>query len=347
MNVIFFCRYFYPHIGGVERHVYEVSKRLQKRGWTVTVIAEKHDPKLKEREIYEGITIFRIPITQDEKRKKYQIWDWLFKNRKILIDADLVHCHDVFYWYLPFRFMFPLKKVYTTFHGYEGDSIPANRAIFMHKLAELLSYGNICIGEYLKKWYKTKTKIVSYGAVVLPKFKDQVIRKKIREIVFVGRLDPETGILHYLESLNILKLQGFLPHMSVLGDGVLAEQAKTFVRKHRLNVTFFGFVANTNEFLDRADCVFTSRFLGILESFSHKKNVFALYNNKIHRDYLQLSPFSKWVGIFGNETEMSDALKVLIEHPHMNDEKIEHAYSWVKDQSWDKIAKTYLSLWKL
>ena len=347
MNIIFFCRYFYPHIGGVEKHVFEVSKRLQKKGWKITVVTEKHDKKLREKETYEGITIFRIPVTQDQKRKKYQIWDWLFKHRSILKKANIVHCHDVFFWYLPFRFIFPLKKVYTTFHGYEGDRLPTKRAFVMHKLAEVLSWGNICVGDFLKKWYGTRTRSVTYGAVTLPKSKDQEVRKTIREIVFLGRLDPETGILRYLEVLNILKQQGLLPHLSILGDGVLSEKAKTFVRKHRLNVTFYGFVENISEFLERADCVFTSRFLGILESFAYKKYVFSLYDKAIHKDYLQLSPFNKFITISGNDAEVSEAVMTLIEHPHANDEKIAQAYSWVKDQSWERMVKVYITLWRL
>ena len=69
---------------------------------------------------------------------------------------------------LPFRFLCPTKKVYTTFHGYEGNSIPTKKAILMHKISEKLSNGNICIGDFLEKWYGTKATYISYGATEIP-----------------------------------------------------------------------------------------------------------------------------------------------------------------------------------
>lgn len=324
----------------------EVSKRLQKKGWKVIVISELHDASLLQKDVYEGIAIYRIPVSKNEKEKKYQIWNWLFSHRSLLRKAKLVHCHDVFYWYAPFRFLFPFKKVYMTFHGYEGDSLPSRKAVFMHKIAESLSNGAICVGDYLKKWYGTKPDFVTYGAIVLPRKEEERV-KKIREIVFIGRLDPEAGILRYLQLLNILKQQGFLPHLSVLGGGILSEEAKIYVRRHRLNVTFYGAVADINDFVSRADCVFTSRFLSTLESFAYRKYVFCLYNNAIHRDCFRLAPFYSWMDAEGSIEKMAENVKTLIAHPNSHDEDIDHAYNWVKQQSWEKVTKLYMALWKI
>ncbi|MBI2443470.1 MAG: glycosyltransferase family 4 protein [Candidatus Levybacteria bacterium] len=347
MTVVFFCRFFYPHIGGVERHVYELSKRLQKKGWKVIVITEQHDSSLKLKETYDQISIYRIPVAETSKGKKYRIWKWLFVHRSLIKSAKVIHCHDVFYWFLPFRFMYPLKHVYTTFHGYEGDSLPTRKAIVIHKIAEILSREVICVGEYLKKWYGTKTKFITYGAVSLPERKEELYPKRIREIVFIGRLDPEAGIMRYLELLNMLKQDGVLPHLSVLGEGRLAEVARTFVRKHRLNVTFYGAVRDISPFLSRADCAFTSRYLSTLESFAYQKYVFCLYNNDIHRDCFLLSPFHSWISLTGDISQMVKEITLLIQHPHIKDDEIAHAYSWVRQQTWDKVTKLYLSLWKI
>ena len=40
-NILFLTRSFYPNIGGVEKHVLELSKELIKRGYRITVITEK------------------------------------------------------------------------------------------------------------------------------------------------------------------------------------------------------------------------------------------------------------------------------------------------------------------
>ena len=119
MKILFFSRLFYPHIGGVEKHVFEVSKLLVKKGHEVTVITEQYSPELKLRKMIEGIEVFRIPKYKEGKFKKFKIWKWTLNNNQLIKNADIVHCHDVFFWYLPFRLLFPFKKVITTFHGHE------------------------------------------------------------------------------------------------------------------------------------------------------------------------------------------------------------------------------------
>ena len=347
MTIVFLCRLFYPHIGGVEKHVYEVGKRLQKKGMKVLIITEQYDPSLAEKEIYKGFTIYRIPVRGSEKEKKYRIWNWLFAHKSLLKKAKIIHCHDVTFWYMPFRILFPRKKIYNTFHGYEGDSVPTARALLVHKLSEVIAAGSIVVGDYLRKWYKSTTQYVTYGGVGVLRHEDDAHVKKIEEIVFIGRLDPEAGIMRFLDVMNILKQSGYQVHLSVLGDGILADEAKKFVRRHRLNVSFYGFVPEVGEFLARADCVFTSRFLSTLESFAYRKYVFCLYNNPIHRDCFILSPFHQWMSIHGESAKLAKSVISLIHHPHSKDEDISRAHQWVKQQTWEKVTKLYLALWKI
>src|SRR5579859_5414795 len=152
MRILFLSRLFWPHIGGVEKHVMEISKILAKRGHTVTIITERYDKKLAEKEKMNGIIICRITTGKENKNKKFKIWKEMKRLQKIIQEADVVHCHDVFFWYLPFRFIYPQKPVYTTFHGYESYPIKKN-AIRVRKLSEKLSWGNICIGDFIPKWY--------------------------------------------------------------------------------------------------------------------------------------------------------------------------------------------------
>lgn len=171
MKILFFCRRFWPLIGGVEKHVFEIAKILVDRGNEVIVVTEWNEEELgRIREIgeireHEGIKIYRIPITTSEKLKKFQIWKWLWANRNLIKKADIIHCHDVFYWFLPFKYMFPSKKVFTTFHGYEGSGLPKWNQILSHKMAKWLSNGTIAIGDFHQKWYGVKANYVSYGAV--------------------------------------------------------------------------------------------------------------------------------------------------------------------------------------
>ena len=152
MTIIFFSRLFYPHIGGVEKHVLEVGKRLVEKGHKVIVITEEYQSKRKSAKVtgeMNGIKIYRIPVGLENWSKKFRIWWQLLKLKEIIRHADIVHCHDVFFWYLPSRFLYLNKPVYTTFHGYEDYPV-SKKAIIVRKISEYLSMGNICVGDFIQ-----------------------------------------------------------------------------------------------------------------------------------------------------------------------------------------------------
>ena len=52
--------FYFPYPGGTEKHIYEVSKRLAKMGYDVTVLCAPHKSGLPREEIIEGVRVRRI-----------------------------------------------------------------------------------------------------------------------------------------------------------------------------------------------------------------------------------------------------------------------------------------------
>lgn len=345
MQIVFLARNFYPHLGGVEKHVLKISEILVRKH-RVTVITEKTNKNDPDEEVYKNIHIKRISITSSEKNKKYEIWKYLLRNFDILRSADVIHVHDVFFWYLPFRFIFLRKKVFVTFHGYEGDSLPSRKAILSHKIAENLSRGNICVGDYLRKWYGTKPDYVTYGAV--DKARNQAERplRNIIKALYVGRLEPEAGILDYLVILRSLKSEGLNLKLTVLGDGGQRKVAERFVKRHKLDVVFRGFVKDTESFLPGADLVFTSRYLGTLEAMNYRRAVFCVYNNEIKKDCFVMSPFREYIYQSYNPSDLALELLQSLKDKKGRQKRIEMGYNYAHRQTWEKLTKIYLRLWQ-
>lgn len=147
MKILFITHFYLPHIGGVEKHINEVAKRLERKGHIVKIISEA-DIK------YPHIKVFGL----------IYIWIWFFKNSKLIQDADVVHIHDVFIWYLPFRFICPRKEVFTTLHGWEGIWPIPLKYILYKKVASKLSFGVIAVGKYIEKYYEIEADKITYGA---------------------------------------------------------------------------------------------------------------------------------------------------------------------------------------
>lgn len=338
MNILFFTRSYYPHVGGVEKHIYELSKKLIERGHKVVIITEGERGNNQNQKSFEikNVTVYRIPITTTEKKKKYHIWKWLWKKRQLIKEADLVHAHDVTYWYLPFKFLYPRKKIFTTFHGYESYPIK-KKAVVYRKFFELLSNGSICVGKFMEKWYFANPTFVTYGAVTLPN-KSQKPQKNTA--VFLGRLDSQTGIDMYADAVKIIRkvIPDFT--LTMYGEGPLQHRLK------RQGIIIKKFDPNATEELGKYEFSFASRYLAILEAMAAKRKVIATYDNPVKKDYVEMTPFREWMTISSSAKEIADAV-TSSKSNKKSAADIEKSYGWVSKHTWEEMCTLYLSLWKI
>jgi hypothetical protein len=185
------------------------------------------------------------------------IWYWLFKNRKLITDSDIVHIHDVFILYLPFRFLFPRKKVYITFHGWEGRFPPTAWSIFNKRIANKLTNGSIAVGKYIEKWYGITASHIIYGGID-SRLKINDLSKTKNTIVWLGRLDADTG---YFEFLEWLKSQPELKVKFVTND------------------------PNPEKYLKTAEYCVPSGYLSYLEAKNMSCKIMTFANNPLKEDY--------------------------------------------------------------
>ena len=366
MKILFLTRRFYPDIGGVEKHVFELSKELIKRGHEITLITEerkknyhsKHQSDTYDinstrvvksiqtnRFEFRKIKIFRLNPGKENWLKKFRIWVGILGMTRAIRGADIVHCHDVFFWYLPFRFLLPTKKVFITFHGYETKFPPTIKAKLVRKISEKLSSGNICVGEYIKRWYGTKPDYVTYGGVEKvqsSKFKVQSYNRKTKKlnILLIGRLEEDNGARIYLKALKELRNRSVAYNLFICGDGQFKKRFKKYG-------DVIGLTPDLNKYIDRADFIFASSYLSILEALYRSKKVFSVFQNELKEDYLKLSPFSKYISISRDASSLvENVLTVIYNKDDKTYNKVERARDWSKKQTWSKVAEIYLQLWK-
>lgn len=361
MRILFLTSKFWPNIGGVERHVLKISEELIKRGNEVSVITEL-SPDLKnnknnnyqsieqsdtdsikskegvksvyfEHYKFKKIGIYYFKFGKKGWFKKFRIWWILLKNKNIIQNADIVHCHDVFFWCFPFRFLYPHKKTFTTFHGYESYPIKS-KAVIIRKISEILSNGTICVGEFMKKWYHAKPDYIIYGAT---DHYDNIKEIKTPSALFYGRLDDQTGIMTYIEAVKLIREKIPEFKLEIVGEGRLRKKIKVPVKK---------FDQKIEGKISKFRFLFVSRYLSILEGLVSHRPVFAVFDNPLKRDYLQMSPFKKYIHISGNAEDLASKVLSCIEQKESG-EKTQQGYEWARKQTWGKIAETYLKLWKI
>ena len=309
MRILFLTRLFWPHLGGVEKHVEGLSLSLRKKKHRVTILTEKFDKNLKETEFVNGVKIVRFSYPKIKYLGILYIWFWFFKNRKLIEKSDIVHCHDVFIWYLPFRFLFPRKPVYITFHGWEGVYPIPWKSILLKRVAVILSKGNICVGRYLKKYFGIKSTSVTFGAVDTALSSKAVKDKSLT--VYVGRLEKDTGLMVFLKRLKKIGEAKVV----FCGDGSLRKECENYGE-------VLGFV-DPRPYLAKASVCFPSGYLSALEAMVNKCEIELAWDNPLKKDYWTMTPFYKWIK---NKDRSS-------------------AYNWVIGETWEKLADSYLKLW--
>jgi glycosyltransferase involved in cell wall biosynthesis len=330
MKILFLARRFWPDQGGVEKHVLELSRRLIEKGHKVTVLTESQGDSNE----VDGINIVRLPLFREGKAKKFKIWKWMLQNFRLFADNKIVHAHDVYFWYWPIKLLFPSKKSYITFHGYETYPI-SWKAILVRKISEKMADGNIIVGDFIAKWYRTKPDIVTYGAVDMVKPQKP---KRLDSAVFIGRLDEHTGILDYAKAVEIIKDSYKSFKFTVLGDGKYKTKLNGFKT--------YGFKENVTDYLKENNFAFVSRYLSILEALASKRLVFALYDNPVKEDYLKMAPFASFIVTADKPETLARKVKYFLTNSKETKKFTEKGFEWVKDQSWEKLVSDYLRLWR-
>jgi len=91
MRVLQVTSYFYPHVGGLETYVYNLSKHLVKRGHEV-VVYTSNLPKSKHYEVFDGLEIRRFNAFTKPLGNPFTLG--MFKSLLNVKGFDIVHAHD-------------------------------------------------------------------------------------------------------------------------------------------------------------------------------------------------------------------------------------------------------------
>lgn len=333
-SVVFLTRLYYPHIGGVERHVYGLTQELIKKNIKVTIITEQYDPLLKLFERTKSLTILRIPypVLGD----KIRTWQWLKTKESLLLNADIIHVHDIFWWLYPFKIKYFKKPIYTTFHGYENDP-PTSKEIWQRRTIAHLSKKVVAVGTYIEKWYGTRANLITFGAA---DYKPSALPSS-HTAVFIGRLARDTEIIRYLDMFAFLNK---IVSLDIYGEGPLLEQVLLKIKSAKLPAAVHGPVTNPAKVLKNARYVFTTQYLGILEAMQTKRLVVALYSSPLKGDYLACHPQKDTMLI---DSAVEALAKQLLQLTTIQEKlRIDLAQTWAKNQTFSQLTEKYIQLWQ-
>ncbi len=117
LRVLMVATRAYPYVGGVETHVYQVSRRLARAGVDVTVLSTDLSRKLPVEEVVEGVRLWRVPAWP--ARHDYYVAPGIYHAMQ-RERWDVVHCQGYHTFVPPIALLAALHAgmpYVLTFHG--------------------------------------------------------------------------------------------------------------------------------------------------------------------------------------------------------------------------------------
>jgi 1,4-alpha-glucan branching enzyme len=369
-------------VGGLARHVFDLSKELAKIGHDVFVLTTF----IEGQPIYEqmnGVHVFRV---QGLMKNSKNFLQWVFSLNLALaeqgmtlsrfVDFDLIHAHD----WLVGPASLQLKKdlnipliatIHATEHG-RSDGIHTQLQQEIHlKESELVNGadGIIVCSEYMKHEVMTVFKTDPRKISVLPngvdpellmmekeenKILKQLIKESDRLILAMGRMVREKGFDTLIEAAPLI-LQ-YYPSVKfvIAGQGPMLEKYRKIVHEKQLEtaIFFIGLVgdAERNELLKKSDIfVIPSLYepFGIvtLEAMVCAKPVVASFTGGLK----EIVEHNR-TGLFmnpGDSQSLAEQVTFLLQHPDVAERFGKEAQKTVlKKYRWENIAKDTIFIFR-
>ena len=294
--------YFYPHVGGVETVILELSMKLVNSGNEVCVLT-LDSMNSKNIENFQGIQIIRIKaydltkITGLQSSISFNLWS---KGMKLIneFQPDIIHLHNRFFFttliglFLSKRFSYP---TIVTLHLGSLDFLHGIKGYFVKKFEKFmirLINNNASLITAVSKNVKNngiklginskKCKVVPNG-VDLSFFKmNRLYSKKPRKIIFIGRLLKNKGPLILVKSASLVRKKIPDVQFILVGDGPLRDNIEKYCQKNNLasNIKFLGWVRDIREIMKESDLYVRPSYLdgmplGVLEAMAAELPVIA------------------------------------------------------------------------
>jgi glycosyltransferase involved in cell wall biosynthesis len=346
VRIVLLTPRFWPATGGVEKYVARLARALRVRGHQPTVVAGAHASGLADAEDWDGLPIHRFPAHRSPVRAAFA----LARMRDLFARADVVHVSDALmldYFYRAAGWLTVPRRLGITLHGMSCVHPVPQRELDRARRARLLVDGMVHDGAFIERWLG-----VSPDAVIPQGLDPPAAQLAARpeperpSAIYVGRLEPDTGVELYLDALAKLRAEhGMDLPLDVHGDGTMRAMLKERTDAQKLRVRFHGTAPNAQERIADHTLALVSGRMAIHEALARRRAVVAAYNNPIRADYVRAEAFSPFIATGGSGAELAGAIARLIAQPEERKRVTQRGFAHVRELTWERTAGAYLQLW--
>ncbi len=356
MTIVFLTPAYLPAIGGVENHVAALAKLLVAANHRVEIITMSTQATWPTHSVIDGVQVHRFMAESvaswwSRLRYKFAIWRSLAQYQSVLLAADVIHVHDVFWWLWP-QWWHYRRRLFITFHGWEGDYPVRINAKIQRWLASKLCRGSIHVGGWISEFYWDHPTAVTYGGVdtdlltnltftpPTAPLQNPVLPSQTTplKIVFLGRLEATNDIEFYLQLVRELRSVGLSLTITWVGDGSWAEAC-------RAEGAVTGMMGKPEAVIVAADLVFANSYLSMLTAQALGKVVCAFCSHQLKKRYLETYPGYQFMITASELRLMKESILSLLNNRDSWEKIASAAQTFAKEMTWPKVLETYTSVW--
>ncbi len=342
-HVLMLVERYRPAVGGVEKHLENLFKTLGSQHYRFTVLTASHRKGLRPFEERDECTIIRIPHGQE--RSPIAVWRYIRSVAHQITPCDILHVHDVtplVFWWIPLVSLIP-KRPFMTFHGYEQDPVPLVWKLIRH-LADRIAEDSLCIGRFIEDIYGISCGHMSLGAV----HERDGSSSESKGLVYVGRLESDTGIMTYIQALRYLREKYNLKiPLTVCGGGSLMDEIDRISRREDLDIVLTGVVDDPAGSIDGRLASLSPGYLSILESMMMGVPVIGVATTYLrHRYLLAVRRAGGPISIQTSAQGVAEEIRRLYEDSGLRTRLAKRARDFSKQYTWERLADEYITMWK-
>ena len=367
MKVLFICSLYYPHAGGIETIIREMSSLYIKKGIEVNVLTKRWPINLPEFEEYEGVKIHRI-ISAKIKNEFLSNIEFFKKNNDSL-KSDIIHVIGVRrplpllafilsrYWKAPL--------VISISGGDIPDPLdPQPRRIWSisKEIVEPVIIRSDWINTFSKDLVKlTKNTIpelsnisLIYAGLDLEKIrKIRKYQSKQPYILSLRRLDPSKGVDITVKAFAKISKKNINIKLIIVGDGTERKKLESLVGKLKIKnrVEFTGKLS-----LGKSLSLLKGALLTVVPSISEGGGLINLEAQACRcpliasrvggiPEYAREN-YSALMFKIGDVNELANKIELVINDKSLRHQLILNGRKYVKKFSWDNILDKYLKGYK-
>lgn len=344
--------------GGIQEHVFFLSKELEKNGHRVDVYGTEknllpfsnYQGVAKSIELslpngtYGNITVensYGKNIVEKINQKKY----------------DLIHIHEPQIPFLSWEIMKTNLQKVTTYHAtWDKDStlnlingfIPLLKNGSSKKIKGSIFVSNRTKKCWNKIFYPDVLKVVIGNGIDLNLFNyKKKENKKIINILFLARIVPKKGLMYLIKAFDKILINHKNVQLSVVGEGWQKNEVMEYVKEKNIGkyVKFFGYIKREKKpsFFQKAD-IFCAPYINegfgitLLEAMACGTPIVG-FRNDAFAEVLKDYPYKELIIGEKNVKNLATALEKVIINQKMRKEITKWELNEVKKYDWKKITK--------